>query len=71
MTDSTGELIKSIRACNQMQIYTVNETWCIQLFDPDICANDEIDCVYETSSENLIDALKDAHSWLNPDEEIT
>ena len=50
-------LITFIRQHHQMDIYTVNESWCIQLFDLYVCANDEVSCVYETSSEELINAL--------------
>lgn len=50
------ELIKKLRELHQINIYSVNEDWCIQLFDLDVCPNDydvqpcrEFECVYETS----------------------
>lgn len=52
-------MIGFIREYYQMDIYTVNDNWCIQLFDLNDCANDQKSCVYENSSEELINLLFD------------
>ena len=52
-----GKLIKTIRIRNQLQIYTVDNVWCVQLFESHICANDEVDCIWENSSKELVDVL--------------
>ncbi|MED4600106.1 hypothetical protein P9314_05200 [Paenibacillus validus] len=64
------ELIKKLRGLHQIQIYTVNEHWCIQLFDLDVCANDydvqpcpKFECVFETSGTVLYNVLSDALEW--------
>lgn len=54
---SIEELLLKIREFNQYSIYTVNEYYCIQLFDLDVCANDEVDCISEFSDKNLRKAL--------------
>lgn len=56
--------IEFIRHHHQLDIYTVNEDWCIQLFDLSDCANDEVDCIYENSSIELIDVLFMAMLWI-------
>jgi hypothetical protein len=58
------ELIMRLREQHQMDIYTVNEQWCIQLFELDVCANDiGISCDFETSGKNLSDLLIEALDW--------
>lgn len=57
------ELIKRIRELHQLDIYTVNEQWCIQLFHLDVCANDEEDCIHENSGTVLWNVLSDALEW--------
>lgn len=48
------ELIKQIRNHNQIQIYTVYEEWCIQLFDLSVCPNDiDVSCNWESSDKDL------------------
>jgi hypothetical protein len=54
------ELINIIREHHQMIIYTVNEYWCVQLLDRDMCGNDEGDCDWEDSDTDLIRVLRKA-----------
>lgn len=61
---SPDELISKIREFHQMTIYTVNDHWCIQLFDINVAANDMIDCLFETSSTELIKVLRYALEWI-------
>lgn len=60
---SIEEMLSKIREFNQYSIYTVNEYYCIQLFDLEVCANDEISCISEFSDKDLrkvlIRALED------------
>jgi len=60
---SIEEMLLKIREFNQYNFYTVNEYYCIQLFDLEVCANDEIDCNSEFSNKDLkkvlIRALED------------
>jgi hypothetical protein len=56
--------IDFIRHYHQIDIYTVNELWCIQLFDLCDCANDQVPCVYETDSTELIDSLYQSMLWI-------
>lgn len=50
---SIEEILSKIREFNQYSIYTVNEYYCIQLFDLEVCANDEVDCITEFSDKDL------------------
>lgn len=50
---SIEEMLLKIREFNQFSIYTVNEYYCIQLFDLEVCGNDEIDNVGEFSDTDL------------------
>ena len=54
---SVGQLIEIIRKLRQMDIYTVDDWWYVQLFDLETCANDGRDCESESSSRELCDAL--------------
>lgn len=60
---SIEEMLLKIREFNQFNIYTVNEYYCIQLFELEVCGNDEIDCISEFSDTDLrkvlIRALED------------
>lgn len=57
-------LIEFIRNHHQMDIYTVNEKWCVQLFDLNVCANDQESCVYENDRNELIDVLFECVVWI-------
>jgi hypothetical protein len=59
-----GRSIDFIRHHHQMDIYTVNKEWCVQLFDLGTCANDAQSCIYENSSKELIDALYECMLWI-------
>lgn len=63
-----GQLIDVIRDFAQMNIYTVDENWCIQLFEFDVAANDNTDCIYEASDKKLINVLFGALGWLAGEE---
>ncbi|WP_197483491.1 hypothetical protein [Paenibacillus elgii] len=63
-TISIGNLIDVIRKYHQMTFYTVDSMWCIQLFDHDVAANDQIDCIYENNREELIILLYVALEWV-------
>lgn len=61
---TVGKSIEFIRNHNQMDIYTVNEYWCVQLFDLNDCANDQKSCVHENDSEELVDAIFECIIWI-------
>lgn len=52
-----GKMLEIIRQYHQMDIYTVNEVWCVQLMELNDCANDHSNCILEISSKELIDVL--------------
>ena len=54
---SVGQMIETVRRVKQMDIYTVDNWWCVQLFNLETCANDGYDCEWENSSRELCDAL--------------
>lgn len=64
------ELIRRLRELHQMNIYTVDENWCIQLFELDVCANDydvqpcpKFESIYETNGTDLQKVLVAALEW--------
>ncbi len=61
---SIGNLIQTIRTHHQMDIYTVDELWCVQLFDLNDAANDAASCVYENSALELVDVLFDCLEYI-------
>lgn len=61
---SMEELIKLIREFHQMIIYTVDEDWCVQLLDLDMCGNDEGSCDWEDSDRELIKVLRKAIEYI-------
>lgn len=54
---TVDSLVGKIRERYQLSIYTVNDNWVVQLYDADVCANDQVDGIYEVASKELIDAL--------------
>lgn len=54
-----------IRKYNQMDLYTVDKLWCLQLFDLEICANDEVTCIWESSSEDLNELMNEALEYID------
>lgn len=65
---SAEELINLIRMHNQINIYTVNENWCVQLFEPNICPNDiNVSCNWEGSDVNLKKVLIKAIEHITKD----
>ncbi|WPS85538.1 hypothetical protein SMD22_00325 (plasmid) [Brevibacillus halotolerans] len=59
-----GNLTEIIRKYHQLIIYTVNDDWCIQLFDHDVAANDDVECNYENSRSELIEVLYISLGWV-------
>lgn len=59
-----GKSLEFVRQHHQMDIYTVDETWGIQLFDLNDCANDEKSCIYENNGKELIDVLYECIIWI-------
>lgn len=58
--------IESLRKYHQLDIYTVDEIWCIQLFDLNVATNDlDASCVYEDSNKSLNSLLVEALEWVN------
>lgn len=58
-----GSLIQFIRGYCQMNIFTVDDTWCVQLFDLDVSANDLVSCIYENSNDDLVSVLFESLLW--------
>jgi hypothetical protein len=51
---TTEELIKLIRKYHQIDLYTVDEYWCLQLFDLTVCPNDiNVSCDWENDDKEL------------------
>ncbi|MBM7715358.1 hypothetical protein JOC94_002345 [Bacillus thermophilus] len=64
-------LISSLRRYHQINVYTVSENWCIQLFDLDVDTNDiEASCIYEDQNKDLDNLLIEAIEWVNRNREI-
>lgn len=59
-----GNLLEVIRKYHQIDVYTVDSNWCIQLFDFDVAANDQVDCIYENHHEELINVLYGSLEWI-------
>ena len=55
-----GKMIELIRERNQIDIYTVDDVWKVQLFDLSVAANDNISCVWEEDGRELCDVLWEA-----------
>lgn len=64
-------MINSLREYHQLNIYTVSEQWCIQLFDLDVDTNDiGASCIYEDQNISLDNLLIDAIEWVDRNREI-
>ncbi|MEC0232660.1 hypothetical protein [Paenibacillus alba] len=63
LTASPEELIIKIRLYHQINIFTVNDDWCVQLFNSDEEANGDFDCIYESHSKDFKVLLSDALEW--------
>lgn len=59
-----GGLLEVIRKYHQIIIYTVDERWCIQLFEHDEPTNDDVSCCYENNWSELINLLYVAMEWI-------
>lgn len=64
-------LISFLRQHHQLNVYTVSENWCVQLFDLDVDTNDiGASCIYEDQNTNLDNLLIEAIEWVNRNREI-
>lgn len=68
LTASPEELMAKIRGVHQLSVYTVNEVWCVQLFDRDVPANDDYPCIYENSNKDLMSVLRLAWEWIEEEQ---
>ncbi|PZT52003.1 hypothetical protein DN757_29705 [Paenibacillus silvae] len=59
-----GGLIEVIRQYHQIILYTVDECWCVQLFEHDEATNDAESCCYENSGTELIELLYTTMEWI-------
>jgi aminopeptidase-like protein len=59
-----GKLLEIIREYCQMDIHTVNENWCVQLFNIDGGANNRDSCICANQGKELIDVLFDSLLWI-------
>ncbi|WP_339194638.1 hypothetical protein MKY95_23280 [Paenibacillus sp. FSL P4-0176] len=59
-----GGLLEVIRRYHQLGIYTADDDWCIQLFELEESANEEIPCLYENFGSDLIKLLYVTMEWI-------
>ena len=57
------ERILELRQYVQFDFYTVNDMYCLQLFDKNVSANDSVDCIYEDSNEMFEILFDNAIEW--------
>ncbi len=50
-------------------IYNMNETFCIQLFEKEFYANDEVDCVAEFQGKSISDVVSQVIDWIEEKQE--
>ncbi|MDM0868821.1 hypothetical protein QTI59_15410 [Clostridium perfringens] len=62
---SLEQKISLIRKYNQMDLYTVDKYWCLQLFHLEFTANDEVDCIWESSSEDLNKLINETLEYID------
>ena len=65
------EKLLLIRKYHQINLYTVDKSWCLQLFHLEFTANDGVDCIWESSSEDLNKLLNEALEYINENEYCT
>lgn len=58
-------IIEFIREYHQMNMYTVNDIWCVQLLDLSDCGNDNSPCIYENDNKELLDVLWTCFLWVH------
>lgn len=64
-------LMTVLRQYHQLNVYTVGELWCIQLFDLDTDTNDiGVICIYEDDNKSLETLLLDAMAWVERNQEL-
>lgn len=63
-------LMLALRQYHQMTVYTVDEKWCIQLFDLDVAANGKASCIYEDQNRNIEKLVLDALEWVVRNKEL-
>lgn len=58
------EKIIELRKYVQFSFYTVNDDYCIQLFHPEVCANDiDISTIWEDSNKDFEKLIDEAIEW--------
>lgn len=58
------EKITELRKYVQFSLYTVNDNYCIQLFPPEVCANDlDISTIWEDSNNDIEKLIDEAIAW--------
>lgn len=46
-------------------LYNVKDAYCIQLFEKEYFANDEVDCIAEFDGISIVDVVKQAIYWID------
>ena len=57
------ERILELRKYVQFEFYTVNDMYCLQLFDKNVPANDDADGIYFDNNENFEILFDNAIEW--------
>lgn len=58
------EKIIELRKYVQFDLYTVNDNYCIQLFFPEVCANDlDINTIWEDANKDIEKLIDAAIEW--------
>ncbi|RDY83140.1 hypothetical protein [Bacillus amyloliquefaciens] len=66
------DLLIDIRQRYQVNLFTAENNWCIQLFDSDVHTNsNSTNCVYEDQTESLKKLLVYAYEWVLRNNEIS
>ena len=58
------QIIKLIREKAQFDLYTVGDAWHLQLFDLDVAANDQIECIWEDDGTTAMQVLNKGLQYL-------
>lgn len=53
-----------LKYCN-FNFYNVGKTYCLQLFDKEIYANDQVDCIAEFDNESMSLLFSQAIEWID------
>lgn len=56
--------INELKKYVQFQLYTVHDTFALQLFEKEVCPNDpDASCIWEDSGKDLVRLLEEALAW--------